>query len=159
MFDLLENAGASCRFVLTDNDNTLLHWFCSRRRNDKQMSLLKRLINQGFDLNATNADQRTPLMLATLSNMPNTCRLLLEHQVRLDQIDCDGYRAIDLAKPNSQCQRSLDRASHRAVRTSHLPDRDSNPVPSHCASPVVTTKYQQMLEEFLQKRQSIDQKQ
>ena len=110
MFDILENAGASCRSVLGPDENTLLHWFCLHRHNDKQISLLKRIINQGCDLNAVNIDQRTALMLAAKLNMLYTCRILLGAQVQLDQVDRYGYRAIDLARPSSKCWSLLKRA-------------------------------------------------
>jgi hypothetical protein len=110
MFDLLENAGASCRSVVTNGENTLLHWFCSNKANDEHMSLLKKLINKGCDVNAENNLQYTPLMLATKLNMINTCHVLLNVCADIDKVNYQGHRAIDLAKFGSGCFKLLQQA-------------------------------------------------
>ncbi|UJR10725.1 hypothetical protein I4U23_014915 [Adineta vaga] len=110
MFDLLENAGASCRSVVTDGNNTLLHWFCSNKANDEQRSLLKKLIDIGCNVNAENDGQQTPLMLAAKLNMVNTCEILLNARADTDIVDHRGHRAIDLAKLGSDCFRLLQHA-------------------------------------------------
>jgi hypothetical protein len=107
MFDLLENAGASCLSVVTDAKNTLLHWFCCNIENDEHTSILKKLISKGCDIDAENRIQRTPLMLVAKSNMINTCHILLDAQAKTDKMDFKGYRAVDLAKPNSECFKLL----------------------------------------------------
>jgi hypothetical protein len=103
MFDLLENAGASCHSVKTNEEDTLLHWFCYNKSNDQHISLFKKLINKDCDVNAVNNLQRTPLMLATKLDMVNTCYLLLKAGADIDKIDYEGSRAIDFAKPDSKC--------------------------------------------------------
>ena len=116
MFDLLENAGASCRSVVGPNENTLLHWFCSHASNDQHMSLLKRLINLGCDINAVNNDQQTPLMFAARLNMINTCHYLLDFEARLDSVDSNGERAIDFAVKHSECWILFDQESNGVKR-------------------------------------------
>jgi len=103
MFDLLENAGALCHTIKTNGENTLLHWFCYNKANDEHISLLKKLINKGCDVNAENAHQCTPLMLAAKLDMINTCHILLKYHADIDKIDYQGSRAIDLAKLGSEC--------------------------------------------------------
>lgn len=107
MFDLLENAGASCRTVVSDGNNTLLHWFCNTRDNDKQVSLLKKLIDAGCDVNATNNLEQTPLMLAAKLNMANICEALLDAFADTEKVDKEGHRAIDFAKLGGDCFRLL----------------------------------------------------
>lgn len=107
MFDLLENAGASCCSIITSEKNTLLHWFCHYQSNDKHILLLKKLINAGCDINAENNLQHTPLMLAAKQDMINTCHILINFSADINKIDCNGNRAIDLAEPNSQCFKFL----------------------------------------------------
>lgn len=109
MFDLLENAGASIRSVITKGDNTLLHWFCYVKSNDEHMSLLKKLINKDCDINAENRLHRTPLMLAAKLDMINTCHVLISYSANIDQVDYQGNRAIDLAKIGSECFKLLQK--------------------------------------------------
>ena len=103
MFDLLENAGASCVFSPAAGDDHLLHWFCSRRDNDQHSSLLKKLIKTGCDINAENCEQRTPLFVAAQNDMVNTCRLLLLAGAMPNKVDCRGYRPLDVVPRNGQC--------------------------------------------------------
>jgi hypothetical protein len=107
MFDLLENAGASCRTVVTNGENTLLHWFCYSKANDQNTSLLKKLINTGCDINAENDHKRTPLMLAAKLNMINTCQILVDANADIDKVDDKGFRAIDLSKIGGECFKLL----------------------------------------------------
>jgi len=118
MFDLLENAGASCRTVVTNGENTLLHWFCYNKANDQQTSLLKKLIDIGCDINATNDRQRTPLMLAAKLNMINTCRILVDADADIDKIDDKGFRAIDLTKLGSESFKLLQKVTHTQKKKS-----------------------------------------
>jgi hypothetical protein len=103
MFDLLENAGALCHSIVTNGDNTLLHWFCYNKANDENISLLIKLINKGCDVNAENNHKSTPLMLAAKLDMINTCHILLNNHADIDKVDDQGFRAIDLAKLGSEC--------------------------------------------------------
>ncbi|CAF1184826.1 unnamed protein product [Adineta steineri] len=112
MFDLLENAGASCRTGVINDDNTLLHWFCSNDANDQHGSLLKKLIDISCDVNAENNLQRTPLMLAAQLNMINTCETLINASADVDKVDDKGNRAIDLAELGSECFRLLLHTTH-----------------------------------------------
>ena len=107
MFDLLEGAGASCRSVVSDGNNTLLHCFCSNKANDERRSLLLKLVELGCDVNAENDQQRTALMLAAKLNMVKTCELLLGLRVETERVDFRGQRAIDLAELGSECFRLL----------------------------------------------------
>ncbi|CAF0999920.1 unnamed protein product [Adineta ricciae] len=107
MFDLLEKAGASCRTVISDGGNTLLHWFCNTQDNDKQVGLLKKLLDAGCDVNATNDVEQTPLMVAAQLNMVNTCEVLLAAFADTEKVDNRGHRAIDLAKLGGDCFRLL----------------------------------------------------
>ncbi|CAF1184843.1 unnamed protein product [Adineta steineri] len=117
MFDLLENAGASIRTVVTYGDNTLLHWFCSNVANDQHRSLLKKLIEAGCDVNAENNLQRTPLMSAAKLNMINTCEILLNCYADTEKIDYRHHRAIDLAKIGSECFKVLQYATNVRPRS------------------------------------------
>lgn len=110
MFDLLENAGASCRSVIGSNEDTLLHYFCSYATNDRHMALLKRLISIGCDINAVTNHRQTPLMFAARLDMINTCHYLLDLGARVDLVDVHGERASDYAEKYSQCWTLLDRA-------------------------------------------------
>jgi len=123
MFDLLENAGALCRSVVTNGENTLLHWFCSNKANDEHMSLLKKLINKGCDVNAENNLQYTPLMLATKLNMINTCQVLLNAYADIDKVNYEGHRAIDLAKLGSGCFKLLQQAKQINSQSNQNTDR------------------------------------
>lgn len=117
MFDLLENAGAACRSVVDTNGNTLLHCFCCSPLNDRNLSLLKRLINLGCDINALNNHDQTALMFAARFNMIHTCRYLIQFDdIRIDTIDLNGERAIDLAPHQSACRTLLDQVAHGLVR-------------------------------------------
>jgi hypothetical protein len=118
MFDLLENAGASCDSVGTKGENTLLHWFCYNKENDEHMSLLRKLIHKECDVNAENTIQRTPLMLAARSDMINTCRFLLTHSADIDKVDYHGNRAIDLAKIGSESFKLLQKIEEKKSRNS-----------------------------------------
>ena len=117
MFDLLENAGAACRSVIGPNENTLLHCFCSSPHNDQNLSLLKRLLNLGCDINAVNICQQTPLMFAVKFDMINTCRYLLHFDdTRFDSVDVNGERAIDYTSKQSECWKLLDQAANGLLR-------------------------------------------
>ncbi|CAF0999902.1 unnamed protein product [Adineta ricciae] len=111
MFDLLENADASCRTVISDGGNTLLHWFCNTQENEKQVGLLKKLLDAGCDVNATNDVEQTPLMVAAQLNMVNTCEVLLDAFADTEKVDNRGHRAIDLAKLGGDCFRLLQHAT------------------------------------------------
>ena len=111
MFDLLENAGASCRTVVMKGENTLLHWFCYNKANDQHTSLLKKLIDADCDINAENNLQRTPLMLAAQLNMVNTCQILLDAHVDIDKVNSKGFRAIDLATVDGECFKLLQQVT------------------------------------------------
>lgn len=113
MFDLLDKAGVICHPVVTTGDNTLLHWFCYNEANDENMSLLKKLIDKGCDVNATNDLQRTPLMIAAKLNMINTCHVLLNSSADIDAMDSEDYHAIDLAKLDSDCFILLQEAKRK----------------------------------------------
>ena len=103
MFDLLESAGASCDSLLTTGDDTLLHWFCSRRDNDQCSSLLMKLIKRGCDINAENCEQRTPLFVAAHNDMVNTCRILLRAGAVANKVDSRGHRPVDVVPRDGQC--------------------------------------------------------
>jgi hypothetical protein len=118
MFDLLENAGASCRTVVTNGENTLLHWFCYNKANDQQTSLLKKLIDIGCDVNAENDRQRTPLMIAAKLNMINTCQILVDAYADIDKVDDKGFRAIDLTKLGSESFKLLQKVAHTQQKKS-----------------------------------------
>ena len=122
MFDLLENAGATCRSIVIKGENTLLHCFCLRRANDKHIPLLQRLINKDCDINAENNLRRTPLMLAARLDMINTCQLLLSCSADVNKTDYQGHRAIDLAKAGSECFKLLQKAKtiHPRRNTDHF---------------------------------------
>ena len=119
MFDLLVNSGASCHSVLTNEKNTLLHWFCYYKKNDEQTSLFIKLINKGCDINAENNNRYTPLMLAAKFDMINTCRILLDSYADRNKIDNKNNRAIDLTKPDSQCFELLREADYIEENKSH----------------------------------------
>jgi len=112
MFDLLENAGALVSSVVTAGNNTLLHWFCYKKEIDECMSLLKKLIDKEFDINAQNWQQRTSLMIAVKNNMTNTCRLLIENGADMDKQDYNGHQAIDFSLPDSECSKILLHATN-----------------------------------------------
>jgi ankyrin repeat protein len=122
MFDLLENAGATCRSVVTNGGNTLLHWFCFNKANDEHMSLLKKLIKKGCDVNAQNNLLHTPLMLAAKLNMINTCHILLNASADMNIVDHQGNQAIDLAIQGSECFKLLKRAKHTNYKHNHNTD-------------------------------------
>ena len=103
MFDLLDSAGASYDCSLTAGDDTLLHWFCSRRDNDQHSSFLKQLLKRGCDINAENCEQRTPLFVAAQNDMVNTCRILLRAGAMANKVDCRGYRPLDVVPRDGQC--------------------------------------------------------
>jgi ankyrin repeat protein len=124
MFDLLENAGASCRSVITNGGNNLLHWFCYNKLNDEHISLLKKLINKGCDINAENNLQRTPLMLAASLDMINTCHTLLNASADLEIVDYQGNCAIDLAPSDSECFRLLKQQRKRQINARGNPSID-----------------------------------
>lgn len=107
MFDLLDEAGCFNSSILTGGDNTLLHWFCYKKDNDKQTNLLKKLIHKGCDINAQNWEERTPLMISAKSNMKETCRMLLRSGVDISIRDSKGNQAIDLTKPGSECSKLI----------------------------------------------------
>ena len=109
MFDLLENAGATCQSVFTKGGDTLLHWFCYNKDNDENMNLLRKLIEKYCDVNAENDRRRTPLMLAAKLNMANTCCFLVNYGADIDKVDAQGNRAMDLAKIGSECFRFLQK--------------------------------------------------
>ncbi|CAF2377679.1 unnamed protein product [Rotaria sp. Silwood2] len=126
MFDLLENAGASCRSVVSSGQNTLLHCFCHHKANDEQMSLLEKLINNGCDINAENSIRRTPLMLAAGLDMINTCYVLINAHADINKIDYKGYQAISFAKPDSECFKLLKQViyiQHIKTQSHHNKDR------------------------------------
>ncbi|CAF1436789.1 unnamed protein product [Didymodactylos carnosus] len=101
MFDLFDNCGAQMKDVLTEGDNTLLHWFCYIKSNES-LYILKRLLELGCDINAENHHQRTPLMLGARNGLVETVRLLLNKGAKTDKIDFKGYRALDFAKVFNQ---------------------------------------------------------
>ncbi|CAF2094081.1 unnamed protein product [Rotaria magnacalcarata] len=105
MFDLLENAGAICCSLMTNGENSLLHWFCYKKENDEHILLLNKLIDKGCDINAQNYDGETPLMLAAICDMTNTCRILLKNGAIVNKCDNHGNQAIDLSVPGSDCSR------------------------------------------------------
>ncbi|CAF0717900.1 unnamed protein product [Adineta steineri] len=107
MFDLLANAGALDSSIVTVDKNTLLHWFCYTKENDKQISLLEKLIKKGYDINAQNWQRRTPLIIAVKNDMTNTCRILLDNEAHIGKYDCNGHQAIDLSVPGSECSKIL----------------------------------------------------
>lgn len=103
MYDLLEKSGASISSIVTDGQNTLLHWFCYRKENDHRISLFQKLIDQGCDIDAHNQERLTPLMMAAKGDMIETCRILLINGAQIDKQDLFGHKAIDLTKIGSQC--------------------------------------------------------
>jgi ankyrin repeat protein len=107
MYDLLEKSGAVTPSIVTDDDNTLLHWFCYKKENDKNINLLNKLLAKGCDINAQNNEQLTPLMLAAKFNMIETCRVLLKNHADIDKHDFNGNQAIDLTIPGSECSKLL----------------------------------------------------
>lgn len=107
MYDLLEKSGALSCSIVTGGDNTLLHWFCYKKENDKQINLLNKLIDKGCDVNAQNWEQRTPLMIAAKNDMINTCRILLKNNGDSNKCDSKGHQAIDLSVPGSECSKLL----------------------------------------------------
>ena len=153
MFRLLEKAGASCRSATSHDKNTLLHWFCSNRDNDQHISILKRLIEKGCDVDAVNADQQTPFMLAANYNMLNTCHLLLN------------------ARTNRRCSGQSERTSLNGAKTKandamvsvdgwHSKKRrenQANYLPSvDVRYEAVTRKYQRMFERLVEEWQRIN---
>jgi hypothetical protein len=46
-------------------------------------------------------------MIAVKDDMINTSRILLNAQAKIDTIDCKGNKAVDLAKPGSECSKLL----------------------------------------------------
>lgn len=107
MYDLLEKSGAIISSILTDGQNTLLHWFCYKKENDQHPNLLQKLIDQGCDIDGHNQERLTPLMMAAKGDMIETCRLLLRNGAQIDKQDLFGNKAIDLTKIGSQCCRLL----------------------------------------------------
>ncbi|CAF0896950.1 unnamed protein product [Rotaria sp. Silwood1] len=112
MFDLLANAGASYRSVVTTGQNTLLHCFCHNKANDEQTVLLEKLIINGCDVNAENSIRRTPLMLAAALNMINTCSVLINAHADLYKTDYKGNQAIDFTKPDSESYKLLQQVTY-----------------------------------------------
>ncbi|CAF3710221.1 unnamed protein product [Rotaria socialis] len=112
MFDLLENAGALCCSLMSNGENSLLHWFCYINENDEHIPLLNKLIDKGCDINAQNDDGETPLMLAARCDMTNTCRILLENGAIVNKCDNHGNQAIDLSVPGSDCSRLFLQATN-----------------------------------------------
>ena len=55
------------------------------------------LINNGADINAKAHDNRTPLHEASINYRPRTIKLLISHNVRLDEIDLEGNTPLILA--------------------------------------------------------------
>ncbi|CAF1248359.1 unnamed protein product [Adineta ricciae] len=107
MFDLLDTAGALTPSIVMTGDNTLLHWFCYRKENDAHISILEKLIQKGFDINAQNLQQRTPLMVAVRNDMTNVCRVLIQNNADIDKCDYNGNKAIDLSILGSECWKIL----------------------------------------------------
>ena len=105
MYDLLEQSGALVTAILTDGENNVLHWFCYRKENDENVSLLQKLLDKGCDIDAQNRDKLTPLMIAAKSNMFDTCRLLLKNRADMDKRDSGGKQAIDFTIPGSECSK------------------------------------------------------
>ena len=103
MYDLLERSGAIVSSIVTDGQNTLLHWFCYKKENDQRLNLLQKLIDHGCDIDAHNQERLTPLMMAVKGDMIETCRLLLRNGAQIDKQDLFGNKAIDLTKNGSQC--------------------------------------------------------
>ncbi|CAF0858678.1 unnamed protein product [Rotaria sordida] len=126
MFDLLENAGGLYTSLVINSGNTLLHWFCCKKENDEHINLLNKLIEKGCDINAKNSHGQTPLMFAVKHNMINTCRILLENGVDIDECDCTGNQAIDLSIPGSECSRLLlQAANNRKSKSSNQSSQSS----------------------------------
>jgi hypothetical protein len=122
MFDILNNAGDVQSSSITDGGFTLLHWFCYKTENDECISLLEKLIEKGCDINASNFDERTPLMAAAKNNMINTCRLLLKKGADIDKRDRQENRAIDLCTPDSECSKLFLNASNtQKLKIPHTP--------------------------------------
>jgi hypothetical protein len=115
MYDLLEKSGALTSSIVTDGDNTLLHWFCYKKENDKNLTLLQKLLDTGCNINAQNHEQLTPLMIAAKFNMIETCRLLLNNQADIDKYDFKGNQAIDLTTPGSECSKLLLQEKHTRI--------------------------------------------
>lgn len=103
MYDLLEKSGALISSIVTDGQNTLLHWFCYRKENDQHLNLLHKLLDQGCNIDAHNQERLTPLMMSAKCDMFETCRVLLQRGAQIDKHDLFGNKAIDLTKIGSPC--------------------------------------------------------
>jgi len=60
--------------------------------------LAKQLVKAGADVNAANADGKTPLMLAALTGRTEMAKYLLEAGAKPDASDKDGTTALKLAR-------------------------------------------------------------
>lgn len=85
------------------------------------------MIDNGCDINAENCARRTPLMLATSLDMVNTCRVLLDAYADTDKVDYKGFRAIDFAKPDSECLQLLKQGKNiQQSRSQSYHNKDRN---------------------------------
>lgn len=125
MFDVLDNASPIDCSIVSVGDETLLHWFCHVQENDLSIGLLEKLIRKGCNVNAPNAEQRTPIFLAVMHNMVNTCRILIREKARLNTVDINGHRLIDFAQRNTPCYELIHTAMIR--KQSHEPILNRSP--------------------------------
>ena len=69
----------------------------------KEHSCVTMLIKAGADVNATNLDNMTPLVYATMMGNPNTVHALLEAGADINAVTGDGKSALMCAAENHHC--------------------------------------------------------
>ncbi|XP_056587439.1 ankycorbin isoform X4 [Triplophysa dalaica] len=111
-------------FITQDGVTPLL---LSARHSDPE--ICRCLVNWGTDVNASDRNGRTAVMLACESNCPVTVELLVQSGADLNMVDSLGYDVLYYAKlsGSSDVQNTLEAALHRQTES----DKNSARTPQH----------------------------
>jgi uncharacterized protein len=75
-----------------ENGSTILHWAVPHKP-----ELVAELLQYGADINATNIQRKTPLLLAMRDANLKLARELIEQRADINALDQDNYAAIHWA--------------------------------------------------------------
>lgn len=93
-------AGKDINVKVDDKGNTMLHIYCMGGKS--AIAAITMLLEAGADVNATNYNGETPLLLSVESDNAEVCQTLIENGAKLDIQDNLGRTPLKIAEALSK---------------------------------------------------------
>ena len=84
-----------------EDGNTILHYVCQGKNNEKDIQIIKYLLTFNIDLNSKNNNMETPLHLASSKGNIDICKILIENGALLNIYDINKKTPIHYACSNN----------------------------------------------------------